>query len=368
MQYRQSHKALEWHERAAFTLIEVLVVISVIGLVIALVLPAVQGAREAARVTQCKSNLNQISLAVLQYHDSFGMLPMGEMPGSFSPHVAILPYLEQRDVFNSINFVVLNTPGHGPGGRIVTWADAISQTAAMTRIDSYICPSEEYTDNAERGWTNEGRTLWASNYAWNSGTWWPRTRSWDGLFGRTVAIGDRPPEPPDPPLGAIGLSAILDGTSQTLLIAEVANGPIDPSAGRTPVSDCYEVLAINANSSMENALAACDAVSWSSGQIPWDGTWRYKGYPWVEGTLWRTWFNTLRTPNQTCCSDGGRGPNNGDRNWWFALKPASSYHPGSVNAAMADGSIRSFKETISRATWMSLSTRAGGEVISSDSY
>ncbi|MDR3637805.1 MAG: DUF1559 domain-containing protein [Isosphaeraceae bacterium] len=357
----------ESNHATGFTLVELLVVIAVIGVLIALILPAVQSAREAARTSQCANNLKQIALAVAQYHDAAQRLPMGEMPGYFSPHVAILPYLEQGSLYNAINFIVLNAVGYGAGGREPTWVDAISETVCGTRLDIYVCPSEEYSDSAEPAWTGEHKTYWASNYAWNSGTWWPRAQSWDGLFGRSAWINAKNPAPPDPPLGSLNLASCIDGTSQTLLIAEVANGPIDPSAPRTRVSDCYQVGAIQPGNSVDQALAACAAVNWQQDPFPWQSAWRYKGYPWVEGTLWRNWFNALQTPNQTCCTNGSYG-SNGDSDWWFMLKPASSYHPAVANAALADGSVRAFKETISRVVWMAVSTRAGGEVVSSESY
>lgn len=81
----------------------------------------------------------------------------------------------------------------------------------------------------------------------------------------------------------------------------------------------------------------------------------------MEASIWRNWFNTIRTPNQTCCTMD-------NVNWWYIMKPASSYHPGITNAVLGDGSVKAFKETINRDVWMGLSTRAGGEVISADSY
>jgi hypothetical protein len=288
------------------------------------------------------------------------------MPGYFSPHVAVLPFIEQSSLYNAINFIVLNTAGFGAGDREPTWVDSISQTVGVARIDVYVCPSEEYTDSADPAWTGEHKTFWAANYAWNSGTWWPRTRSWDGLFGRSAWVNAKNPAPPDPPLGALNLASCTDGTSQTLLMAEVANGPIDPAAPRTPVSDCYQSN-IQAGASVAQVLTLCEAVDWQSSPIPWGGNWRFKGYPWLEGTLWRNWFNTLRTPNKTCCVDGSLTSIN-DQNWWFMLKPASSYHPGVVHAALADGSVRAFKETVNQAAWMALGTRAGGEVVSDESY
>ncbi len=351
-------------KRTGLTLIEMLVVISIIGLLVALLLPAVQAAREVSRRAACANNLKQIGLAVQAYHDAFLRLPMGEMPGGFSPNVAILPFMGQTPLYNSINFIIVNTPGFGSRGKQVTWANAISVTVGKTEVSTFICPSEVYSERANPKWTHEGLEYWAANYSWNSGTWWPKVRAWDGLFGRSVDDTPGVSIPPDPPLGSISYASCTDGLSSTLLVAEVSSGPLAPGYRATQVSDCYKVPAIDL-ASPDKTLEACQAVNWKSGSILWNGRWRFKGYPWLEGTLWRTWFNTVRPPNSTCCSDGL--VNSGQVNhWWFTIKPASSYHPGIVNAAMADGSAKGIKETIHPATWMSLGTRAGGELISAD--
>ena len=145
------------------------------------------------------------------------------------------------------------------------------------------------------------------------------------------------------------------------LAAEVANGPLSAGPSPTSVSDCYEVRGLSKTSTVAQATAAANAIDWHRGQIPWSGSWRYKGYPWVESSMWRSWFNTIRTPNQSCVTMD-------DVSWWYIMKPASSYHPGVVNAAMADGSDRAVKESVTQGVWMSLSTRSGGEVVSADQF
>ncbi|WP_165251101.1 H-X9-DG-CTERM domain-containing protein [Paludisphaera soli] len=160
---------------------------------------------------------------------------------------------------------------------------------------------------------------------------------------------------------ALLLPAVQSAREDTLLCAEVANGPLAASAARTRVSDCDEVCGLTANSTVDQATAAVNAINWSTGPIAWTGGWRYKGYPGVEGSVWRTWFNTILTPNKICATMD-------DQSWWYIMKPASSYHPGVVNAAMADGSVRAIKESVNQQIWMGLSTRIGGEVVSADSY
>ncbi len=329
--------------RSGFTLIELLVVIAIIAVLIALLLPAVQSAREAARRSQCVNNLKQIGLGVHNYAGVWGSLPPGEGYGATSVNIAMLGYVEQQQVYNAWNSNIDNR---------WLWTLLENSTVLQVRVGTYLCPSEVYTD---RG--NDGYNTYAVNYAWNSGTWWPRTKSWDGLFGRTYD-DDATVQPFQ--ATNITFASIVDGTSNTLLAAEVANGPLNAGAARTRVSDCYQVTLSN-TMTVQEATAAANSVNWSTEAIPWSGGWRFKGYPWVEASMWRSWFNSIRTPNQTCASDE-------NTSWWYIMKPASSYHPGVVNAALADGSVKAFKESVSQMVWMGLSTRAGGEVISSDSY
>jgi len=271
------------------------------------------------------------------------------MPGGMSAQIGILAFVEQSTLYNALNFNAGSAPGV-PDRWI--WTNPATLTVGRARVATYVCPSEINT-----AYANDGFNFWASTYAWNAGTWWPNSKSWDGLFGRSYD-DDSALRPYTP--GNFNLAACIDGTSNTLLAAEVANGPLVTGVTRTKVSDCYEVRGLTKNSTVVQAIAACNQIDWAKGQIPWGGSWRYKGYTWVEGSIWRNWFNTIRTPNQTCCTMD-------DQSWWYIMKPASSYHPGGANAVMADGSVKFFKESVNRIPWMALSTRAGGEVVSSDS-
>ncbi|WP_165234968.1 DUF1559 domain-containing protein [Aquisphaera insulae] len=328
--------------RSGFTLIELLVVIAIIAVLIALLLPAVQSAREAARRAQCVNNLKQIGLGMANYESSWGVFPPGEGYGATAVNVAMLPFVEQAPLYSSWNTNIYSD---------WLWTEPQNLTVIQARVNTYLCPSEIYTERSTDGWNSS-----AANYAWNSGTWWPLNKSWDGVFGRTL---DDDPDVQPFKATKVGFSSITDGSSNTLAAAEVANGPLSSGAARTKVSDCYESTGITASSTLTQATAAANAINWQNGPIPWSNGWRFKGYPWVEASHWRGWFNSIRTPNQTCVWA---------QSWWYLMKPASSYHPGVVNAALCDGSVRAFKDSISQQVWMGLSTRAGGEVISADSY
>src|SRR5262249_53643985 len=144
---------------------------------------------------------------------------------------------------------------------------------------------------------------WCATYAWCSGTWWPRTKSFDGVFGNTIRPNEGGDSAIDPPTGIVKVASLTDGTSNTLMTTEVAAGPLVVGAPRTRVSDCYRIpgsiAPTGAQSPIAPAIAACNAVNWQTGQIPWPdssgaGTWRYKGYTWLEGSMWRNWMNTIR--------------------------------------------------------------------------
>jgi prepilin-type N-terminal cleavage/methylation domain-containing protein/prepilin-type processing-associated H-X9-DG protein len=339
--------------RSGFTLIELLVVISIIAVLIALLLPAVQSAREAARRMQCVNNLKQIGLACQNYHATWNQFPLGESPGAMNPSVVILPFMEQVQIYNSINFLLPDR---------WLWTNVGTYTSLRARVASYVCPSEIYTST-----NNDGYASWGQNYAWNSGSWWPLNRAWDGVFGRTID-DDAAVRPFT--YSNVGLQGVSDGSSNTLMNAEVAQGPdANSGAPMTRVSDCYHIAGITPGTTGATAadvatvIGQCNAINWVNGPtaLGWNPPWRYKGYPWMEASMWRNWFNTIRTPNQTCCTMESVS-------WWYIMKPASSYHPGVANAAMCDGSVKAFKESVSRTVWMALGTRAGGEVISSDAY
>jgi prepilin-type N-terminal cleavage/methylation domain-containing protein/prepilin-type processing-associated H-X9-DG protein len=192
--------------RPAFTLIELLVVIAIIGVLVALLLPAVQAAREAARRMQCANNLKQIGLALHGYHDAHRTFPPGGWIASPSiPQnarmnmgwgAAILPGLEQRALYDALNFGL-------------PYNDAVNSTAGHTVLPAYLCPSEPRTSLWHRA-TGDAYDYADADYG---GMYGPR-----GLRG----AGDVN----NPPRGAmifnrcVGLTEISDGSSQTIQVGE----------------------------------------------------------------------------------------------------------------------------------------------------
>ena len=137
--------------RRAFTLIELLVVIAIIGVLIALLLPAVQSAREAARRAQCTNNLKQVGLAMHNYHDTFGSLAPGRKGCCWGTwQLFVLPQLEQVAAYNAFNFYGNNSPegqAAGADGNF-RYFGVVNRTVANLDISAYLCPSDEGTNQA----------------------------------------------------------------------------------------------------------------------------------------------------------------------------------------------------------------------------
>jgi len=349
--------------RPGFTLIELLVVIAIIAVLISLLLPAVQSAREAARRTQCVNNLKQIGLAIHNYNDVNNSLPMGSAPGNISPFVAVLPFIEQKPLFDALNFSVPSIAVTGENISLLS-NDPASLTVGQTYISTYVCPSDVNLGTRD----SFGFNYWATSYAWNAGSWHQAAYRWDGLFGLSIASTDsHDPSQPGitiPALPTIGFAAITDGLSNTLLVGESASGAINDGAPLTRYSECYGVSLVQPSVTDVTLPNACLNLDWHNQAAIANNAgyqWRYKGYSFMDGSMGRTWFNTLLQPNKLCCAYGGG-------TMTAAIKPLSSYHPGGVNAAFADGSVRFFKETVNPQTWTALGTRNSGEVVSADAY
>ena len=327
-----------------FTLIELLVVIAVIGVLIALLLPAVQMAREAARRGQCSNNLKQIGLALSNYHDALGTYPAGVSDlryawQQWSSLTMLLPYMEQAPVFNAINFANTGSSGDPSGDNV---------TAIRSTIAGFQCPSDP-----DRLTNVEGH----DNYAVNWGTKpWRYSATPTGPFGGAdVAF-------------PIGVRDVLDGTSRTAAASERVKGIGNGGAlGIVMVADrltpSAAILALaatpDADVGPDQYAAACMALPPSAPVAPVG----VNGGMWHEGILGDTCYNHVLPPNARSCSYGVP-----DNNHPQGALTATSRHSGLVNVVFLDGSTRAVKNGIDPAVWWALGTKAGGEVVSEDQY
>ena len=320
-----------------FTLVELLVVIAIIGVLVALLLPAVQAARESARRMQCINNLKQLGLATHNFESTYGRLPHGSQTAALwgpSPHAYLLPTLEQKNISDRMDA----TFAHGAsaqGGATTTVLD--HEFGSTVRPKIFHCPSDPQMF--------KGLVYGFTNYHTNYGSWVKLQNRWDGPYGTNFT-----PYGSVPAVGATKLRDITDGTSNTLLYAEVCNGIGADPTKRDPRRDCYEA----GSQSHTSATAARNAFLAINHQTAGTlGGWNWRGYPWREGSIWRNGFNTLLPPNKPCFR-----PNS---EWWELVTPASSYHPGGVSACLADGSVRFVTESVDADIWTGTGTMAGGE-------
>lgn len=351
--------------KSGFTLIELLVVIAIIGVLMSLLLPAVQAAREAARRIRCVNNLKQIGVALHHYHDALGVFPFGmgarlkyNVFMHHLTHTQLLPYLEQASLYDSINFNFPTASGQNNFGP--PWARAafyVHATAFSTKVTTFLCPSDPadfppvYYDAIVPEIVYPG-----NNYLGNSGVnprgWWnPQVA--DGLFF---------------PEQCMRMSDIADGASNTAAFSEHLQGDRDQSR-YTPHADYLYMQQFssalieqrNQSEIMRFARACQDLKEAESTSTPLSNILD----TWFQGNIGQGVYNHLLPPNHNSCESLELGISVLQA---VVASTASSNHPGGVNVLMADGSVRFAKDGISPTTWRALGTRAGGEVISASDY
>ena len=358
------------HSRGpGFTLIELLVVIAIIGVLIALLLPAVQSAREAARRAQCTNNMKQIGLALHNYHDSHGSFPLGGVQRGFSWNgqsnclnwrALTLPYMEQEPLHDAINFEVTITDNAVDG--------AAGFTAWMTMPSSFLCPSDGAHDNGFLPWggIDPARGIFATGAPpIDPATGAPATvvgvSNYTGSYGDNYVVGVlTPPGAPwetpvgtEPPPGQprIGHHGFL-GTRDS-------NGRL---RGIFDYRDSQTVNIAGIRDGTANTYLIGERLPYQGGA---GSIWALNGS--AAGTTipinWRT--DLTDAPG---CSPGVFGSSNWNCRFSYAAGGFKSEHPGGANFCMADGSVRFIKETINLPIHCALGSRAGGEVVSADAY
>ncbi len=351
--------------KAGFTLIELLVVITVIGVLIALILPAVQAAREASRRSQCTNSLRQLAMACHNYESANGTFPLGR---KIQPYVdiaghdqgfhtgwgilpALLPSIEQQPLYNAINhslgpYQLRNSTFPGIGLRVL-WCPSDAEIIEKTFFEQ------------SAGWDGLTIGICYSNYAGFMGTFAAKPnneiilKAQQGMFPDT----GNPPSRGGPSQAPVRFSDITDGASNTLLLGERAQGKL--------------------------SKVGCDALGHCNFLV--NGWWADSDFG--DGSI--TTFDPMNMPG-------------GDENLTGPCEPASrfpmaasSYHSGGCNFAFADGSVKFLKDSISSwdsdliaatrdgncipvpnpgkskrslGVYQQLSTRNGSETISADSY
>ena len=309
------------HRRRAFTLIELLVVIAIIGVLIALLLPAVQAAREAARRAQCTNNLKQIGLAVHNYHDRVGALPGAELVAggtSFSALTHMLPGLEQVAVYNAVNFSLAN-------------GDPANNTVLMTNVSSFVCPSDGQDPNPAAGAP--------TNYMADMGSW----IVWQSATGPNVGLA--PPNGVFYGNSATRFADVRDGLSNTAFYSERVMADWNNGI----ISDLADVFfSPAAPTSLDDAVTQCKAIDITNpaSQFP-----LFMGAPWVNGQ--HVCLHVTGPDTRSC----------GFFAYLRAIMPPSSHHNGGVNVLLGDGSVRFVRDSVNLATWRALGTRNGGEIL-----
>lgn len=316
----------------AFTIVELLVVVAIIGVLVGLLLPAVQAAREAARRASCKNKLKQLAVGCLNHADTHRVLPPTTrshvlkgwaeglpLPGGSNWNDALwqrygflvpaLPFIEQGDLFERMRTQFRNPPGNSYSYSEWYRLDA----AKKTRVPAFLCPSDPLSVASQlttRGQPNNIRCNLA-DAKWQ--------QSWEEGGRGPFRRGDTNPT---------RLKDITDGLSKTLMLSEQVTGTADadPVSGvqKTFSQEPKDCVAVAGG--LTNPLTLTD----DSEEVP--------GSSWASGSEGHTGFSTWAPPNMPRCApptsvDGTRGP-------------PSSYHKGGVNAAMCDGSVRFFADSI----------------------
>ena len=342
----------------AFTLVELLVVIAIIGMLIALLLPAVQAAREAARRMSCSNAVKQVALSYHNYHDSYKLFPrqyQNRASTAVGVHTKsalteILPFVEQTALYESLRSM---NPMREP------WRAGQDEAGAPWRatVPTFLCPSD--SGGNTRPANSPGRT----NIRTSTGDWaYPEgngDNNMRGVFGMNQLD--------------FRLQGATDGTSNTIFISEriigiaslakagigvqegvyadgSANngGPVDqmnpqiclslPVGGHIPA----EKLGIEYNGSMDNGYPV-----------------NISGATWGDGLTFIIGFQTILPPNAPACAPRGNVPNFSINNT-RALVPPTSYHSGGVNGGLLDGSVRFITDSINTGN-LSLCPISSGE-------
>jgi prepilin-type N-terminal cleavage/methylation domain-containing protein/prepilin-type processing-associated H-X9-DG protein len=338
--------------RRGFTLIELLVVIAIIAILVALLLPAVQQAREAARRTECKNHLKQLGLALHNFESAYKKLPVGAESKQFPSNPShpynfyrwsvlahLTPYLEQSNAYNSLN---LDVPLFAPPAFDVL---PQNQLASGLIVPVFLCPSDQGVSVSSGYGVG---ALGPTNYAGCAGT----------------GVGGGTPFKDEGIDGTFYVNSetrfrdFQDGTSNTVVMSEStlgtgAENTGDPMEVQTSPQTVFRFV-----SGTPLTDASCDAAT------SWNVSNR-RGFMWVDGEYRCTLYNHYYMPNSRTpdCLGVSLDPSPAKLYTGYGWRTARSWHSGGVNALLGDGSVRFVSENINPFVWRALATIKGKEVI-----
>ena len=346
---------------AGFTLVELLVVIAIIGILIGMLLPAVQSVRAAARRSACANNVRQIALAIHNYESAINRFPENQIgpglpdgsgafqTGYYSWLVPILPQLEQNNLYELFDLRINN----GDDDSYKVSSTHPNATAVNTPIETLLCPSDEHSQNNEiiLGSANPAPGSYAANAGWPSyATGFTGERPTPGEFNGVIPLV-HPSSPVSWHSGSrLRFADVLDGTSNTALLAErliqhagsadeINNG--DRRLQSLHILERYETLA-----EIVDQMSSTHAHIYQSAHI---------GRSWSSGSpLVAPTYMHVQTPN-SLMGHYNTSIEEGD----FVITPSSN-HEGGVNLALVDGSVRFISDTISSEVWWALGSRDDG--------
>jgi prepilin-type N-terminal cleavage/methylation domain-containing protein/prepilin-type processing-associated H-X9-DG protein len=341
------------HRQQGFTLVELLVVIAIIGILVALLLPAIQAAREAARRSQCVNKLKQLSLAVLNYESAKKVLPYGSTPNytgawktgpcagaAVTPPASnnlahhsffsfILPYIEEQATYDQIKFTV-------------NWYDTANNTTTGKKyyeafskdIEAFLCPSTEARPGTFTTDYNFIFRIDQDQYCSTVDNTAPAKRAVDKLLGMLTDTQN-------------SIRKVSDGMSKTIMLVESAGRPNHYTTGKTLKNLMWEE---NSALKQPGAGGGLTDYQWGDGGDAPDGS----------NGIYMVWNRSI-APGPMPTDINTRCPMNSSVMNCDNYKSVYSFHSGGCNVAFGDGSVQFVKEDVSADTFVSLITRAAGD-------
>jgi prepilin-type N-terminal cleavage/methylation domain-containing protein/prepilin-type processing-associated H-X9-DG protein len=332
-------------KRSAFTLVELLVVIAIIGILVALLLPAIQAAREAARRTECNNNLKQIGIAMQNYHDTYKKFPRFAYRcrrdwsywRGYSAMTMILPYMEQDALYQDVKLA--------SGDFFQHWDNGAMLIPRGARIDAFICPSDvsfPSDGGRQNGVGSNYGVSFGSTYRWADAT------KQNGMFrGHPGRVNIE-----------IKMADVLDGTSNTLMASEHLAG--DNNDGLLMVGNSSEPRIPSGGPPGADVFPSeADLITWGNTCAQSTTHNSENGCQWIAPEPTQTALNTVAPPNWKFpnCQYSGSGFA-ADRDGLYTPR---SRHPGGVNGVMGDGSVQFIAEDIQILVFQRMGARNDGE-------